>query len=158
MATNLPDDRDVENGSFSFPLQRASFELSSPGGSATDRKIRVLLAEDHTALRQALVGLLEDEPDIRVVAQASNGLEAVALARTTQPDVILMDFSMPGLDGSEAARRILADSSRARIIGFSMHDPDYIGEKMLAAGVAAFVTKGEPPDRLLGVIRRLSEE
>jgi len=111
------------------------------------------LAEDHKVLRRTLAEYLQEERDLVVVAEAGDGWEALALAKTVRPDVVLMDFSMPGLDGGEATREIRAQVPEVRVIGFSMHDSDYMSAKMRSAGVAAYVSKADPPDRVIEVIR-----
>ena len=88
------------------------------------RKIRVLLADDHAVLRAGITSLLNDEPDIEVVGEACDGQMAVELAADLQPDVILMDVTMPRLNGIEATRRIMAQLPHARIIGLSMHEQE----------------------------------
>lgn len=116
--------------------------------------IRVVLADDHHVLRQGLAGLLEQQADIRVIGQATNGLDAVEMARELQPDVIVMDVTMPILDGIEAARRIASQWPHVRIVGLSMHDDDAVRSNMLAAGASAFLTKGGAVDGVTTAIRR----
>ncbi len=115
--------------------------------------IRLLLVDDHVMMRRGLALLMEEAPDIEVVGEASDGEEAVRLALELQPDVILMDVSMPGMSGTEATRRIKAELPDVRIIGLSMHDLDGTRESMLGAGAEAYLTKDGPPDLLLSAIR-----
>jgi PAS domain S-box-containing protein len=114
--------------------------------------IRVLLADDHTLLRKGLVELLQERPEIRVVGEAATGQEAVDLALRTNPDVVLMDVTMPGMDGIEATRRITTELPEVRIIGLSMHEREDVAEAMREAGAAAYLSKGEPADTLIAAI------
>jgi signal transduction histidine kinase/DNA-binding NarL/FixJ family response regulator len=121
-----------------------------------DRKrIRILLADDHKLMREALATLLQDSPDLTVVGQAVDGREAVRLAAKLKPHVILMDVSMPGLDGFEATAQISRAYPDIRIIGLSMHNDADTRQKMLNAGASAYLTKTGSPDALIGTIRRL---
>lgn len=101
---------------------------------------RVLVADDHQMLRQAVRRALEDS-GLTVVGEAADGGEAVDLAQALAPDVILMDVSMPVLDGIEATRRISATSSTARILVLTMHDEDALRARAIRAGAAGFLTK-----------------
>ncbi len=125
-------------------------------GAATEPgMIRVLLVDDHRVMRSGLESLLEEEDDIEVIAGASNGLEAVDCARRLKPDVILMDVSMPEMDGVEATRVISAEFPEIRIIGLSMHEEADMAHRMLEAGAAAYFSKGGAPDMLIDAIRDL---
>ncbi len=118
------------------------------------RRIRILLADDHTMLRQVLAVMLQSESDMEVVGEAVDGVEAVELAHKHHPDVILMDVTMPRLNGVEATRRITTELPDTRVIGLSMHDGNYWSNAMQAAGAKAFLSKGEDPQALLETIRR----
>jgi signal transduction histidine kinase/DNA-binding NarL/FixJ family response regulator len=118
-------------------------------------QIRILLADDHKLLREALAKLLEDSPDLTVVGQAVDGREVVQLAATLRPHVILMDVTMPELDGFEATAQINRMYPDIRIIGLSMHNDTDTRQKMLNAGASAYLTKTGSPDALIGTIRRL---
>lgn len=122
-------------------------------GLPKGRPIRVLLADDHQIMRQGLAGLLEDEPDIEVVAEASDGMMAVEMTRETQPDVVVIDLNMPRLDGLEATKRILAEFPQVRVIGLSMHDAHDRADAMREAGAATYLTKGGPSEDLVAAIR-----
>ncbi|HEX7008483.1 MAG TPA: PAS domain S-box protein [Phycisphaeraceae bacterium] len=128
----------------------------SPHRAATNpqqRLIRVLLADDHKILREGLAGLLREQPDIDIVGQASDGLMVLDLAQRTEPDVIVMDVSMPRLSGVEATRRLIARMPHLRIVGLSMHDSADMAAAMRNAGAAAYLTKGGPFENLLAAIR-----
>jgi two-component system NarL family response regulator len=113
----------------------------------------VLLADDHRILRQALTALLRAEGSVDVVGEAADGAEAVELARALRPDVVIMDVSMPRLNGIDATRQLVAERPGMRIIGLSMHEDETIAASMREAGAVGFVTKGGPPDALISAIR-----
>jgi CheY-like chemotaxis protein len=118
------------------------------------RKIRVLVADDHEILRSGLVALLEDHPELEVVGAAADGLMALELARATRPDVIIMDITMPRLNGIEATRRITRELSQVRVIGLSMHEREDMAAAMREAGAVAYLAKSGPTDELIAVILR----
>ncbi len=125
----------------------------SDGPPSGSHRIRVLLVDDHTLMRQGLGALLEIEEDMEVVAEASDGIEAVDQARQWVPDVILMDFSMPRMDGVAATRAIRKEMPDIRIVGLSMYEEAERAEAMMAAGANAYVAKSGPSDQLLSAIR-----
>jgi DNA-binding NarL/FixJ family response regulator len=115
--------------------------------------IRVLLADDHAVVRAGLELLLETTDDIDVVATAADGEAAVALTTEHRPDVVLMDLSMPGLDGIEATRRIVADDADAQIVVLtSLSDRERI-VAALEAGATGYLLKDAEPDELIRGIR-----
>ncbi len=125
-----------------------------PTLSDRQHRIRVMLADDHAVVRQGIANLIENEPDMEVVAEASNGQEAVELAAKLLPDVILMDLSMPKLNGVEATRIIHAERPDIRIIGLSMFDEDDRSKAMRDAGAVNYVTKSGPAKKLVQIIRK----
>jgi len=118
--------------------------------------IRVLVVDDQAMVRAGFRMLLGDEPDIEVVAEASNGLEAVAQAARVHPDVVLMDIRMPELDGLEATRRILEADSSARILILTTFDLDEYVYRALRAGASGFVLKDDPPEQLIAAVRTVA--
>ena len=118
--------------------------------------IRVLVADDQSMVRAGFRMLLGGEEDIEVVAEASNGLEAVEKAARFQPTVVLMDIRMPELDGLEATRRILAADGTARILILTTFDLDEYVYEALRAGASGFVLKDEPPEQLIAAIRTVA--
>ncbi len=115
--------------------------------------IRVLVTDDQSMVRAGFRMLLSGEQDIDVVAEASNGLEAVDKAARFRPTVVLMDIRMPELDGLEATRRIVAADSEARILILTTFDLDEYVYEALRAGASGFVLKDEPPEQLIAAIR-----
>ena len=118
--------------------------------------IRVLVADDQSMVRAGFRMLLSGEEDIEVVAEASNGLEAVDKADRFHPTVVLMDIRMPELDGLEATRRILATNNGARILILTTFDLDEYVYEALRAGASGFVLKDDPPEQLLAAIRTVA--
>jgi DNA-binding NarL/FixJ family response regulator len=119
--------------------------------------IRVLVADDQSMVRAGFRLLLSGEDDIEVVAEASNGLEAVDKAARSHPTVVLMDIRMPQLDGLEATRRILAADSTARILILTTFDLDEYVYEALRSGASGFVLKDDPPEQLLAAIRVVAD-
>jgi DNA-binding NarL/FixJ family response regulator len=115
--------------------------------------VRVLVADDQSMVRAGFRMLLAGEPDIEVVAEASDGLEAVDKAARFRPTVVLMDIRMPELDGLQATRRILAADGAARILILTTFDLDEYVYEALRAGASGFVLKDDPPEQLLAAIR-----
>ncbi|WP_116244781.1 response regulator transcription factor [Nocardiopsis sp. FIRDI 009] len=117
--------------------------------------IRVLLADDQALVRAGFRALLDSTPDIRVVAEAGDGAEAVRLTRAERPDVVLMDIRMPGVDGLEAAGRILSDRAldRTRVVILTTFDLDEYVFEALRAGASGFLVKDTEPADLLQAVR-----
>ncbi len=118
--------------------------------------IRVLVADDQSMVRAGFRMLLSREQDVEVVAEASNGLEAVEKVTRFQPDVVLMDIRMPELDGLQATRQILAADPSARVLVLTTFDLDEYVYEALRAGASGFVLKDDPPEQLLGAIRTVA--
>ena len=114
--------------------------------------IRVLLADDETLLRTALVSLLNLSAEIEVVAQAADGVQAVALAESCAPDVVVLDLEMPGIDGIEAARRVIAARPGQAVVLLTRHGRAGVLRMALAAGVRGFLLKSVDPGELERVI------
>lgn len=122
----------------------------------TTKKIRVLLADDHTVVRRGFGLILSRQSDLEVVGEASNGREAVELAENLQPDVVVIDVSMPELNGIEGTRRITELCPRTRVLALSMHrDAVYVRE-ILRAGARGYVVKDADDDALLVAVRAVS--
>jgi DNA-binding NarL/FixJ family response regulator len=117
--------------------------------------ITVLLADDHRIVREGLLALLKQEPDIHVIGEAENGRQAVDLARTLTPAVVLMDISMPLLNGLEATRQILRATPAIRVIFLSAHDEDAYVEQAMAMGAAGYLIKLTASPLVAGMIREV---
>ncbi|MEM9305371.1 MAG: response regulator transcription factor [Pseudomonadota bacterium] len=119
--------------------------------------LRVLVVDDQQLVRRGFAMVLGHEADIEVVAEAGNGLEAIAAAREQQPDIILMDIRMPELDGLEATARILAEGGeQTRVIILTTFDPDEYVYGALRAGASGFVLKDIPPEELVAAVRTVA--
>lgn len=128
-------------------------ELLATDASLGARRIRVLIADDHRMVREGIVGLLRMHDDIEIIGQAENGRSAVELARQLRPDVIIMDVTMPIMDGIDATRSIHQEEPDIRIVGLSMHETPEVMQAMLNAGAVAYLTKGGPPEALVATLR-----
>jgi PAS domain S-box-containing protein len=115
--------------------------------------IRVLLADDHKIVREGLSSLLSEQPGIEVVGQAEDGLIALEMARLLHPDVVVMDVSMPRMDGVEATRLLKAELLGIEVIGLSMHAENDMAKLMRDAGAVAYLSKGGPSEYLVEAIR-----
>ncbi len=115
--------------------------------------LRVLLADDHEIVRQGLISVLSEERGIEIVGQAGNGREAVELAGRLEPDVVVMDVSMPVMAGEEATRLIKQHRPQTRVIALSMHDEAQVRKRMHSAGATAYLLKTAPSEELLAALR-----
>lgn len=134
-------------------VSSVSARVPLPATPIPSAVIRILLADDHASVRQGLADLLAREKDLEVVAQATNGKEAVLLASELRPDVVLMDVSMPEMDGFEATSRIMRLLPHIRIIGLSIQDDSFVAEKMIQSGAVAYLCKSDPPPQLVEAVR-----
>jgi two-component system response regulator NreC len=103
--------------------------------------IRIILADDHKITREGLINMLESKPDMEVIAEAKNGREAVELARELRPDVVVMDVTMPDLNGIDATRKIIRNSRYVKVIGLSMHSDKRFVRGMIEAGASGYLLK-----------------
>jgi len=120
-------------------------------------RLRVLLADDHEIVRQGLVSLLLEEHSIEIVGEAANGREAVNLTDQLGPDVVIMDVSMPLMDGYEATRQIKANLPQVRVVALSMYNESEAMENMQRAGADGYVLKTAPFEELIEAIRGESQ-
>ncbi len=120
------------------------------------KPIRVLVADDHTIVRDGLVALLNGSGDCQVVAQASDGVTAVDLAMKTQPDVVVVDISMPKLNGIEVVRRLTKELESTRILVLTMHAEEEYVMHVVRAGAAGFLLKDSASAEMLAAVRALA--
>ena len=121
------------------------------------REIRVLLADDHVVLREATAELIDHQPDMRVVGQASTGEETVTLARDLHPDVIVMDIAMPRLNGLAATRQVVAKYPDTKVLVLTAHEDEEHVIPLLEAGAIGYLPKTVGLNQLLDAIRATSQ-
>ena len=119
--------------------------------------IRILLADDQALVRAGFRLILDAEPDFEVVGEAADGEEAAALSRDLAPDVALMDIRMPGLNGIEATRRLLADHAELRVLMLTTFDLDEYVVDAFRAGASGFLLKTAPPQQLVAAVRTIHD-
>lgn len=117
---------------------------------------QVLLVDDHAVVREGYRRLLEEEPGIHVVGEASNAVQACERARALGPDVVVMDIALPGNSGIEATRRMLKDQPHLRVLMFSMYDDAIYAYRALEAGALGFLSKASAPEVLVRAIHAVS--
>jgi two-component system, NarL family, invasion response regulator UvrY len=120
--------------------------------------IRVVLVDDHAVVRAGISRILESEPDVEVVAQTGSGHEAVRLCRELRPDVVLLDFSLPDLDGLEVTRQIVDMRLPTRVLILTMYASEEYAYRLLRVGAAGFLLKGAPAEELLLALRKVVRE
>jgi two-component system response regulator NreC len=120
------------------------------------KKIRLMLVDDHVVVRAGLKSFLETQEDFEVVAEASNGEEAVELALQVKPDVILMDITMPGMDGLEATRRLHNLCPGCLVLALTVHDDKQYLMQMLTEGASGYITKQAATDDLVAAIHTIA--
>jgi DNA-binding NarL/FixJ family response regulator len=123
---------------------------------ASAAPIRIMLADDHAVVRAGYRFLLENVQDIEVVAEAASGEDALARFDEVQPDVLVIDLTMPGIGGLEAIRRLRVARPDAKILVFSMHESAALVEHALQAGVCGYISKNSSPETLVTAVRRIA--
>ncbi len=121
-------------------------------------QIRVVLADDHPVMRMGIRNLLSRSEDILVVAEAGNGIEAIRLVNELNPDVLLLDMEMPGMDGVEVARRLHSSNSPVHILVLSAYNDKQYILAVLEQGAAGYLTKDEAPDTIVEAVRSVAKE
>jgi DNA-binding NarL/FixJ family response regulator len=115
--------------------------------------IRVLIVDDHPLMRKGLADILEGIDDIQVVGAAEDGAAALALAHAVKPDIVLMDISMPGMDGIEATEKLVEMGNSARVVMLTSYSEREKITQALAAGAVSYLTKDSPPEAVIRAIR-----
>jgi DNA-binding NarL/FixJ family response regulator len=123
---------------------------------AQGRKIRIVLADDHTVVRRGFGLILSKEPDLEVIGEASNGREAVELTEQLQPDIVVIDVTMPELNGIEGTRRISSVCPKTRVLALSMHREAVYVREILRAGARGYVVKDADDEEFLAAVRAIS--
>lgn len=120
------------------------------------RPIRILLADDHAVVRRGFRLILDGQPGLQVVGEACNGREAVQLATALEPAIVILDVSMPDLNGIEAARRIVEEVPRARVLALSMHRDGVYVREMLRAGARGYLLKDADDEALIDAVQAVA--
>lgn len=127
--------------------------LRTAAVAGAEGRIRIVLVDDHVLMRQGLARLLREERDMEIVGEASDGASAVSLVRETQPDIVLMDVNMPGMNGTEATRIIHAELPGIQVIGLSMFEEAELATAMRKAGAVNYLSKSGASNALIAAIR-----
>jgi DNA-binding NarL/FixJ family response regulator len=123
----------------------------------SERMVSVLIADDQALVRAGFRAILESQPQIKVVGEARDGLDAVDLARRRRPDVVLMDIQMPGMDGLEATRRVLAENAWVAVLMLTTFDLDEYVYEALQAGASGFLLKDVSPEGLIEAVQVVAQ-
>ena len=118
--------------------------------------LRILIADDHAIVRQGLKLLIDNQPDMEVVGEAADGHAVLALAKTVQPDIVVMDISMPGMNGLVATRSLKEQQPRVTVVALTRHEDDTYLEELLRAGASAYVLKQSAPADFLKAVRAVA--
>jgi len=135
----------------SYPIERQRTML---GG---DAPTRVVLADDHDVVRQGLKRLLDRVPEIEVVGEARDGVQALQSVEDLQPDVLLLDIEMPRMDGIEVARRLQESKIQVRILILSAYDDHEYIQALLEIGVSGYLVKGDAPNKIVEAVRGVAK-
>lgn len=118
-----------------------------------EKIINIVIADDHAFLREGIKKTIQDEIDMKIIGEASNAIEAIAVIKELDPDVVIMDISMPGKSGLEVLKDLKAMKKKYRVLILSMHPEDRFAIRALKAGAAGYLTKESAPDELVKAIR-----
>lgn len=118
--------------------------------------IKVVLADDHANVRHGLRNILSQSPEIEIVGEAKNGIEALERVKELNPDLLLLDIEMPGLKGHDVAQKMREAGSSARVLALSGYDEKHYIQRMFTSGAAGYLTKDEAPDQLIAAVEEVS--
>jgi DNA-binding NarL/FixJ family response regulator len=119
--------------------------------------VRLVVVDDHGVVRRGVRALLESHPGWQVVGEGGNGRDAVELVRTLHPDVIILDLSMPDMNGLEATRRIVAESPQTEVLVLTMHHSEQLAREVLQAGARGYLLKSDADQNLIAAVENLSQ-
>jgi DNA-binding NarL/FixJ family response regulator len=119
--------------------------------------LRIVVVDDHSVVRRGVRALLESQPGWEVTAEATTGREAVELAKQLQPDVVVMDLSLPELNGLDATRQILKESPRTEVLVLTMHHSEELARNVLQAGARAYILKSDADENLIAAVDSLRQ-
>jgi CheY-like chemotaxis protein len=144
--------RPVDPGESSPSMIPEQHELTK----AREGACRIVVADDHAIFREGLINLLSQDADLKVIGEAADGAEAIDVTRKLLPDMLIVDVTMPKLNGIEVTHRLAREMPNLKIVGLSMHEREDMARAMRAAGAAAYLTKGGSSEALLSLIRNLA--
>ncbi len=121
--------------------------------SPTMPEVKLLIADDHAVVRQGIRQILSDAPEVHIVAEAANGAEALELMRQSDVDVVLLDLSMPGLNGLDVVRQVRHDRPAVRILVLSVHPEEQYAVRVMKAGASGYLSKASAPEELISALR-----
>ena len=119
-------------------------------------RVRLLVADDHAVVRQGIRQILSDAPEVEVVAEATNGLEAIEIVRGGDVDVVILDLSMPGLSGIETVKKLRQDHPDVPVLVLSMHPEEQYAVRVMRTGAAGYLTKDGAPEELVAAVRSVA--
>ncbi len=120
-------------------------------------RLRIVIVDDHAVVRRGVRALLESQPGWEVIAEATTGRDAVEIAKRLQPDIVVMDLSLPELNGLDATRQILKESPRTEVLVLTMHHAEELARNVLQAGARGYVLKSDADDNLIAAVESLSQ-
>ena len=118
--------------------------------------VRLLIADDHAVVRQGIRQILTDAPEVKVVAEAATGMEALELMRDADIDLVILDLSMPGLSGLDIVRQMRQDRPAVRILVLSVHPEEQYAVRVMKAGASGYLTKDSAPEELISAVRYIA--
>ena len=128
----------------------------APGSARSHRTIKILIVDDHQLIRKGIASILDEVSGLHVIAEASNGEDAVRLTREHEPDVVLMDLQMPGMGGMEATRKILRNNPDVKVLALTVCESDIYPTRLLEEGAAGYITKDSTTEEMIRAIKAVS--